>query len=102
MSAYRIDLDEIECMCFMTKEEKVFDKYIEVLEKVTNIIKKINSEPIYSKKYLITKKTFNTKESFQSFYRKVIPVPVILIDSLYRKDESYYPKVFLEKEYHSF
>ena len=24
-------------------------------------------------------------------------MPVILIDSVYRKDENYYPKVFLEK-----
>ena len=29
-------------------------------EKVSNIIKKINSEIIYSKKYLIAKKTFST------------------------------------------
>ena len=35
---------------------------------------------MYSKKYIIAKRTFNTKESLQSFYRKVIPVPVILID----------------------
>ena len=31
-----------------------------------------------------------------------MPVPVILIDSVYRKDENYYSKVFLEKKYHSF
>ena len=50
------------------------------------------------KKFLIAKKTFNTKESFQCFYRKVIPLPEILIDAVYRKDENYYPKVFLEKK----
>ena len=55
----------------------------------------------YSKKYATAKKTFNTKESFQCFYRKVIPVPVILIDSVYRENERYYPKVFFKK-YHSF
>ena len=32
-----------------------------------------------------------------NIYRKVIPVPVIMIDSVYRKDENYYPKVLLEK-----
>ena len=58
---------------------------MEILEKVSNIIKKVNSELIYSKKYLIAKKTFNANESFQCFYKRVIPVPVILIDSVYRK-----------------
>ena len=28
--------------------------------------------------------------------KKIIPVQVILIDSVYRKDENYYAKVFLE------
>ena len=55
---------------------------MEIFEKVNNI-KNINSELICRKKYLISKKTFNTKESFQYFYRKVIPMPVILIDSVY-------------------
>ena len=31
---------------------------------------------------------------------KIIPVPVILIDSVYRKDENSYPEVF-SKKYHS-
>ena len=37
------------------------------------------------------------KDNFQCFYEKEIPVQVILIDSVYRKDKIYYPKVFLEK-----
>ena len=69
VSANKIDFDGTECIYFMIKEENVFDKYMEILEKVSNIIKKSNSELIYSKKYLITKKTFNAKESFQCFYR---------------------------------
>ena len=36
----------------------------------------------------------NTKRGFQCLY-----APAILIDSVYRKDETYYPKVFLEKYY---
>ena len=43
------------------------------------------------------KKKLNTKESFQCFY-----IPVILIDSVHRKDENYYPQVFLEKFMNSF
>ena len=41
VSAYRRDLDETECIYFMVKEEKVFDKYIEIWEKISNIIKKL-------------------------------------------------------------
>ena len=81
----------------MIKEDNDFDKYIEIWQKVKNTIKKINSQLIYTKKYLIAKETFNTKESFQCYYREVIPVPVILNDSVYGKDENYYPKVFFLK-----
>ena len=52
-----------------------------------------NSHKEY-KKYLIAIKKFNATESCQCFYGKVIPVPVILINSVYRKDGNYYPKVF--------
>ena len=58
-------------------------------KKVNNTIKKeINRELIYNKQYLKAEKRFNTKESFQCFY-----IPVILFDSVYRKDGNYYPKV---------
>ena len=55
-----------------------------------------NSELIYNKKCTKAEKTFKMKESFQCFYEKIKPVQVILIDLVYRKDESYYPKVSLE------
>ena len=67
-------------------------------KKVNNTIKKeINRELIYVKQYLKAEKRFNTKESFQCFY-----IPVILFDSVYRKDGNYYPKVFLEKCIYNF
>ena len=44
---------------------------------------------MHGKKYLITKKAFNTKESLHCLYWKVIPVPVILVESVYRKNENY-------------
>ena len=75
----------------------MFDKYVTIWEKVSNIMKKNNSELIYNKKYLKVKKSFNTKESFQCF-----SIPVILFDSVYKKDGNYYPKEFLEKFIHNF
>ena len=62
---------------------------------VRNIIKnKFNSKLIYSKKYLKAEKKINAKGGFQCLH-----TPVMLIDSIYRKDENFYPKVFLEKYY---
>ena len=81
----------------MIKDEKLFDKYMTIWKKVSNMIKKINSEFIYNKKYLKAEKEFNAKESFSMFY-----IPVILIDSVFIKDGYYYPKVLLEKFIHNF
>ena len=70
-SAYRIDFDGTKCVYLMIKEEKAFDKYMEIWEKVHNIIKiKINSELIYSKKYLIVKKHSTQKKVFYVFIEK--------------------------------
>ena len=52
---------------------------------------------MYNKRYLKAEKRFSIKESFQCFYK-----PVILFDSVYRKDVNYYLKVFLEKFIHNF
>ena len=70
---------------------------MEILEKVRNILKStFNSKVIYSRNYLQLKRKQekNTKRGFQCLY-----VSVILIDSVYRKDGNYHPKVFLEKYY---
>ena len=74
-------------MSFLRKDKEFLEKY-EILEKVSKIIKKINSELIYNKKYLTAdKKSYNekinTKECSQCIYL------VILIDSVYIKDKNY-------------
>ena len=83
-------------MYFMIKDKKFVDEYMKIWEKVSNAIKKNNSELVCNKKYLKAEKNINTKEILQCFY-----IPVILIDSVYKKDEQYYPKVFLEKVIHN-
>ena len=55
MSVYKRYSDETKYMYFMVKDEKHFHKYM----KFGNIIKKINSELAYNKKYLKVKKLFN-------------------------------------------
>ena len=76
--------------------KKKINKYMTIWEKVCNKIKKIIVSLYIIKKYLKAEKGFNTKESFQCFY-----IPVILFDSVYRKDGSYYLKVYLEKFIHN-
>ena len=38
MSVYKRYFDKTKCMYFMIKDENFFDKYINILEKVSNII----------------------------------------------------------------
>ena len=97
MSIYKRYSDKTKCMYFMIEDEKIFDKYMTILEKVSHIIKKLNTGLICNKKHLKAEKRFNTKEGFQCFY-----IPVILFDSAYRKDRNYYPRVFLERFIHNF
>ena len=40
MSVYKKDFDKTKCMYFVIKDESFFDKYNEIWEKVSNIIKK--------------------------------------------------------------
>ena len=66
---------------------------MQILEKVRNIIKnKFNKELIYCKKYLKAEKKTHTKGGLNCLY-----ATIILIDSIYKKDENYYPEVFSEK-----
>ena len=53
MSIYKRYSDNTKCIFFMTKDETIFDKYMAILEKFSNTVKKIcNSELIYNKSYL--------------------------------------------------
>ena len=52
MIIYKRYFDKTKCMYFVIKVDKFFDKYMRNWEKVSNIIKKINSELIYNQKYL--------------------------------------------------
>ena len=65
------DFDETECMHFMIKEGKVFQKCMEIWGEVINLIKKFNSELMYSKKQVIAnKKYLKQKKGFNVFVEK--------------------------------
>ena len=94
-------------MYFFIKDEKLLKIYNKIWKKVSNIIKKVfDSRPVYNKKYPKNKiKTCNGKIN-TNFHNNKIPkegckivfLSVILIDSIYRKKESYYPLKTLKEE----
>ena len=56
MSAYRKDFDETKYIPFLIKDDELLDKCNKILEKNKNNLKKeIDSEPIYTEKYLKVK-----------------------------------------------
>ena len=42
MRIFKRDIDKTKCMYFLIQNETFFDKYNEIWEKASNIIKKIN------------------------------------------------------------
>ena len=105
MSAYSRDFDETKYISFLIKDDELLKKYNKIWEKVKNSLKKeFDTEQVYNEKYLKAKiKSYNgiininfhnykiPKESFQ-----FICLSVILIHSVFRTGENYYPQVFLK------
>ena len=59
---YKIYFDKTKCMYFMVKDDQ-----LKIWEKVSNIIKKIDSELIHNKKNLKAKKNSTQKKAFNVF-----------------------------------
>ena len=107
MFAYRRDFDETKCVPFLITVDELLEKYNKTWEKVRNSTKKKKnlSEAVYNKKYLRTKMKFYNGKINTIFHSNKIPkegsqyryLTVVLINSVYRKVENYYPQVFLEK-----
>ena len=89
----------------MNEDDDLFEKYV-IKDKVRgNIKKEFDSKPVNSKK-----KKFKTKRKYHGdeasdFYAEKIPkvvsnhtcLVVIRLDSVLKKDENYYPQVFLKE-----
>ena len=89
----------------MIEDDDLLEKYNAIWNKVNADIKReFDSEPIYNKNLLKTKIKSYCDE-VTDFYDKEIPkvncnytcLVVISLDSALKKDESYYPHVFLEE-----
>ena len=107
MSAYRRDFNETKYMSLFIKDNDLLEKYNEIWEKVKNNMKnEFDSEPVYNKKYMKIKiKSYNEKINTNFPNNKILKggsqriyLSVILIDTVFIKGKSYYPRVFLESK----
>ena len=105
-SAYVRSYDgQTKWMYFLIEDDDLLRKYNTIWDKVsTDMKKEFDSEPAYNKEFLKTKIKSHVVE-VTDFYDKVIPkvdsnhtcLAVISLDSALKKDENYYPQVFLKE-----
>ena len=105
-SAYVKSYDgQTKWMYFLIEDDDLLEKYNTIWDKVSADIKKeFGSEPVYNKNYLKTKINSHGDE-VTDFYDKKIPkldsnqtcLAVISLDSAPKKDDNYYPQVFLKE-----
>ena len=90
-------------MSFLTEDDDLLEQYNTIWNKVSAGIKKdFDSEPVCNKKYLKPKIKSHDDE-VTDFYDIKIPkvdsnhtsLPVISLDFAVKKDDNYYPQVFL-------
>ena len=89
----------------MIEDDDLFKKYNTIWDKVsTDIEKEFDSGPVYNKEFLKTKIKPNG-DGVTDFYDKKIPkvdsnhtcLAVITLHSALKKDDNYYPQVFLKE-----
>ena len=91
-------------MYFMIKDDDLLEKYNAIWDKVSaDIENEIDSKPVYSKEFLRTKIKPHGDEVTDFYDKKINKVDsnhtfleVISLDSALKKDENYYPQVFLK------
>ena len=92
-------------MYFSIEGEELLKKYNDICNQVNSSVKnELNSELIYKKKYLKTKiKSYSGRaidfddKEMPKVGSNYICLVVILTDFILKKDENYYPQVFLKK-----
>ena len=93
-------------MSFLIKNDELLEKYSEIWEKVKNDIKKeFDSKLLYNEKYPKAKIESNNWKISTNFHKNKISkevsqfifLSVILINSVFRTGNNYYPQVFFRK-----
>ena len=100
-SAYVKSYDsKTKWMGFLTEDDELVRKYKDIWKRVSNNIKtEFDSEPIYKKKFLNTKIKFygDQPTDFHDKVRLQQKIVAILIGYVFKRDENYYPQVFLKE-----
>ena len=105
-SAYVKSYDgQTKWMYLFIEDDDLLKKYNTIWKKVSaDIEKEFDSEPVYNKEFLKTKIKSHGDE-VTDFYDKKVPkvdpnhtcLAVITLDSVLKKDDNYYPQVFLKE-----
>ena len=74
MCTYKRDFDETKYMSLLIKDNQLLEKYDEIWDKVSNVIKKgFDSEHVYNEKYLKSEiKSYETRVS-TNFHNDKMP-----------------------------
>ena len=93
MNAYRRDFDKTKYMSFLIEDNELLEKYNEVCDKVSDIIKNgFDSDHVYNDKYLKTKTKSYGVKAITAFHNVKMPgegsnsicLSVVLIDSVFK------------------
>ena len=93
-------------MSFVTDDEKVYEKYDEILNVVKSFLKlKFAASPIRNDKYILAKLKIFKKKNLTTFNNNIIPIEknhyicisAIDIDSVLKIDKKAYPQAYLEE-----
>ena len=105
-SAYVKSYDgQTKWMYFLIEDDDLLEKYNTIWDKVkTDTKKEFDSEPVYNKEFFKTKIKSHS-DVVTDFYDKKLPkvesnhtcLAGISLDSALKKDDNYYPQVFLKE-----
>ena len=106
MNGYVKYWNDNECLNLLVHNKEMLKKYNEIWDKISNLLKKrFDSEPVYYDKYIKTKIKICNNGTDTNFQGNKIPednecctcLSVILLDSVVKTDNDYYPQIFLEE-----
>ena len=106
MMGYVKCFDSNKTMSFFADDKELLKKYTKIWEKISDLIgKKLDSEIVYSDKYIKAKIKLYNNNTNTNFQGKKVPkegflykcLSLILLDSVLKMCKKYYPQTILDK-----
>ena len=93
---------ETKWIYFLIESDELLEVYNHVSKTVlATVLKKLDCKPIYTKKFLKIKNTDQNTDFYHTDVSKVVSdytcLAVLLVDSALKKNENYYPQMFLRE-----